>query len=81
MDSPNAAMRLVEEALDLADTLAEMSERGRLVPELTDGIHRELFIKRYRMIYRVGADHVAIVAFVHGARDFRSWWKQHRKPN
>jgi toxin ParE1/3/4 len=75
-DSPAAAQRLVVAVIEAAESLADFSERGRWVPELNDGTHRELFVGRYRLVYRVGADFVAIVAFVHGARDFRAWWKR-----
>jgi plasmid stabilization system protein ParE len=79
LDSPSAAARLIEETVAAADSLAELADRGRLVPELRDAVHRELFVGRYRLIYRAGPDHVAIVAFVHGARDFRTWWKRYRE--
>jgi toxin ParE1/3/4 len=79
MDSPSAARRLIISALEAADSLAELSDRGRFVPELRDSTHRELLVGSYRLIYRVAAKHVAIVAFVHGARDFRSWWNRYRR--
>jgi plasmid stabilization system protein ParE len=47
-----------------------MSERGREVPEIRDGRTRELLVQRYRLMYEVSDEHVEIVAFVHGARDF-----------
>jgi Plasmid stabilisation system protein. len=78
-DSPSAARHLVADAIQAADTLAELSERGRIVPELRDSVHRELFVGKYRLVYRVAAEHVAVVAFVHVARDFRSWWKRFRR--
>lgn len=79
LDSPSAAVRLIEETLAAADSLTELAERGRRVPELKDAVHRELLIGRYRLIYRVEPEIIAIVAFVHGARDFRAWWKRHRE--
>jgi plasmid stabilization system protein ParE len=33
-DSPSAAIRLLEEALDAGASLAELAERGRIVPEV-----------------------------------------------
>jgi plasmid stabilization system protein ParE len=71
IDSPSAALRLIHDALAAADSLADLSDRGRFVPELRDSKHRELFVGRYRLIYRVAIEYVAVVAFVHGARDFR----------
>ncbi|MCA1733852.1 MAG: type II toxin-antitoxin system RelE/ParE family toxin [Acidobacteria bacterium] len=78
-DSPEAARKLVQEAMRTADSLDELSERGRIVPELHDSSYRELFIGKFRLVYRVHAEQVAVVAFVHGARDFRSWWKRFRR--
>jgi hypothetical protein len=40
------------------------------VPEIRDSAVREVFVFRYRMMYRVSADRVEIIAFVHGAGDF-----------
>jgi hypothetical protein len=36
-------------------------------------------VGRYRLIYRVDPGHVSIVAFVHGARNFRPWWRRFRR--
>jgi toxin ParE1/3/4 len=51
--------------------LGAFANRGRIVPELDDESVRELFVfrQRYRMIYRVLAHEVQILAFIHGARD------------
>ena len=72
-DSPTAAARLLVEALDTAASLATMSERGRRVPELEEPDIRELFVKRYRLIYEVHQTEVHVLAFLHGARDFEKW--------
>ena len=82
--SPAAARRLIDEAVAAAESLSELSDRGRFVPELREASHRELLIGSYRLIYRVAAEQVEIVAFIHGARDFRSWWRRQkadRAPN
>ena len=84
LDSPAAARRLAADAVRSGESLSELSERGRVVPELNDPRYRELLVGAYRLVYRVDDEHVSIVAFVHGARDFRSWWKRHRperRPN
>lgn len=84
LDSPAAARRLAADAVRAGESLSELSERGRVVPELNDPRYRELLVGAYRLVYRVDDEHVSIVAFVHGARDFRSWWERHRperRPN
>jgi toxin ParE1/3/4 len=83
-DSPDAARRLASAVVAAAESLAELSERGRIVPELGDRRYRELLIGSYRLVYRVSDEAVNIVAVVHGARNFRSWWKaarEDRSPN
>ncbi|MCX6840811.1 MAG: type II toxin-antitoxin system RelE/ParE family toxin [candidate division WOR-3 bacterium] len=70
-DSRHYAAAFVREVRDAARSLATFAERGRIVPELSDPAVRELLVGRYRLMYRVTAATVQIVAFVHGARDFR----------
>jgi plasmid stabilization system protein ParE len=72
-DSPSAASRLVERVLDAAGSLSTLPQRGRVVPEIGDLSLRELFIDRYRLMYRVHEHRVVIRAFLHGARDFATW--------
>jgi plasmid stabilization system protein ParE len=84
LDSPAAAQRFAADIVNAAESLSEFSERGRIVPELRAGSgHRELLIGAYRLVYIVEEEVVLIVAFVHGSRDFRSWWRSHRqeRPN
>lgn len=69
-DSRANALRVLESALETARHLSTLAERGRVVPELNDPAVREVFVFRYRLMYRVEADRVEVRAFVHGARDF-----------
>jgi toxin ParE1/3/4 len=50
------------------------------VPEIDDSGLRELFVFRYRLLYRVGDGKVIIVAFLHGARDFVTWRDEQGSP-
>jgi plasmid stabilization system protein ParE len=52
-----------------------LAERGRVVPEAHASEIREVFIKSYRLIYKLTLDEVIVVAFVHGARDLRRIWE------
>ena len=72
-DSRQAAVQVLERALNTAADLRTLSERGRIVPELDDPAIREAFIHRYRLLYRIEADRVVVIAFLHGARDFARW--------
>ena len=66
-------MGILDAALEAAAGLATLSERGRVVPETNDSVIREIFVFRYRLMYRVETERVTVVAFVHGARDFANW--------
>jgi plasmid stabilization system protein ParE len=57
-----------------ARSLAELSERGRIVPEIGDPAVRELLLGRYRVVYEVFPERVAIVRVIHASRDFLSAW-------
>ena len=70
------AATLLEAILDAAASLSTLSERGRLVPELDDAITREIFVHDFRLMYEVSRDHVYVVAFMYGARDFETWRRE-----
>ena len=74
-DSLEAAADFVERALDAAESLDTLSERGHIVPELEIPSVRELFIDKYRLIYEVSPSQVTVVGVLHGARDFNQWWR------
>ena len=74
-DSLPAAQRLLKSALDSAESLSLLSERGRIVPEMQQRNIRELLAGRYRLMYEVFDSRVEILAFIHGARDFVKWRK------
>jgi toxin ParE1/3/4 len=72
-ESPEGARRVLEQALAAARSLETLAGRGRVVPERADPQVREVFVYRYRLMYRVTRDTVEILAFIHGARDFERW--------
>ena len=74
-DSPETAVDLVERALDAAESLDTLSERGRIVPELNIRTVREIFVYKYRLVYEVFPLQVTVLGFLHGARDFNRWWR------
>ena len=75
-DSVSGALRVLEQALAAAESLATLAERGRVVPELSQPDTREIFVFRYRLLYEVEPEVVRIVAFLHGARDFERWRRE-----
>lgn len=71
--SLQGARLVVRRALEAADSLATLSERGRVVPEIRDPTVRETFVYSYRLMYHVSDTRITIVAFIHGAREFERW--------
>ncbi len=81
-DSPNYAGAFVQELIDASRSLAQMAERGRVVPEWKEPHIRELFVGNYRLIYEVRERFVSIIGLVHGARDLDALWKgEGRQPS
>jgi len=52
------------------------ARRGRIVPERDDERLRELIVGSYRLIYRIAADEVHVIAFVNGARDLDAFLRR-----
>ena len=74
--SPAGAAQVLIGALEAAESLSTLSERGRVVPEIGELTLRELFVYDYRLLYRVRENRVVIRAFLHGARDFSKWRRE-----
>jgi plasmid stabilization system protein ParE len=68
-DSPSYGAGLAVAAERAAASLDIFPDRGRRVPEFNDPAVRELSVGTYRLIYRVGAKRVLLLAFVHKSRD------------
>ena len=73
------APELLEAVLAAAESLSTLSERGRLVPELDDAVTREIFVRDFRLMYEVSSEHVLVVAFIYGARDFETWRRERER--
>ena len=74
-DSPFYAAALVREARAAARSLRSFAERGRIVTEARSSEIREIFVKSYRLIYQLTGEEIAVVAFVHNARDLQRLWQ------
>jgi plasmid stabilization system protein ParE len=67
--NPLAAARLGERLIEVADSLAEYSERGR---DAGDGRREMTTVWPYILRYRVEGDAVIILRIRHGAREEES---------
>jgi toxin ParE1/3/4 len=77
-ESPAGAGRILARAIETAESLRTLAERGRVVPEAADPGLRELFVFKYRLLYRVYDERVVVTGFLHGARDFAKWRQEQR---
>jgi len=69
-DSLQNAGRIAERVIEQANSLATLSERGRVVPEVGDPVLRELFVDPFRLMYEVRETEIHIVAFLHQRQIF-----------
>ena len=67
-DSPRYAGVFLENILQYAETLTLFPAMGRKVPEVEDENVREIFYKRYRIIYEHKANAIEILTIIHGSR-------------
>jgi addiction module RelE/StbE family toxin len=76
-DSKFYAKAFVKESRQAARSLKRFPERGRIVPELGEPEIREIFVRSYRLIYKLeDTKRIYVVRFIHGARDFSARWSQ-----
>ncbi|MDP2182163.1 MAG: type II toxin-antitoxin system RelE/ParE family toxin [Actinomycetota bacterium] len=68
-DRPEAALAWLERLLDAGESLSELPDRGRVVPEAARADVRELIIGPYRLVYRVDSDSVTITMVLHERRE------------
>lgn len=59
--------RLAEVIRDRVAQLADFAMSGRVVPEYNEVGLREVVVRRYRVLYYLGADGIEVVTLFHGA--------------
>ena len=75
MESPDTAGRILDRLERKASTLATQSARDRIVPELREiGVlhYRELVEKPWRIVYRIEASQVFVLAVLDSRRDLQT---------
>lgn len=68
-DSRYYASVVVREVREATRSITFMPLKGRIVPELDDESVREIFVRHYRLVYRIKNDGVYLIGIIHGARD------------
>lgn len=71
-DRPEAALEWLERLLDAGESLSELADRGRVVPEVARDDVRELIVGPYRLVYRRDEDAVVITMVLHSRRDLHA---------
>ena len=70
-DSLHYADAFVSKIFTTVDRLERFPRSGREVPELQDGVTREIFVGNYRIVYDVSGPVVRILSILNMARQFR----------
>lgn len=78
-DSKYYAIKVSQEFIEKSEQLAELPQRGRIVPEIEDPNIRELIIYSYRLIYEISPNRIEILAIIHGKQDFSGTFDKQRK--
>ena len=66
--SPRYALRMVDRLTRRSQQIGSFPQSGRPVPGKNDKNLREVFEGPYRIIYRIKADQIDVVAVIHGSR-------------
>lgn len=69
-DNPAAAERWVAALLQLAERAASLPHAGRRVPEIGRDDVREMFLRTYRLVYRVLDEAIDVLTVFEGHRLF-----------
>lgn len=67
-DDPRAAARWVAKLIERAEAVVTLPYAGRKVPEIERDDVREVFLKQYRIIYRVADASVHVLTLFEGHR-------------
>ncbi len=68
LNSPTYAKGMVDKITRRSEQIADQPLSGRKVPEYQADDIRELIEKPYRIIYRLKADQIDVIAVIHCAR-------------
>jgi addiction module RelE/StbE family toxin len=68
LNSPTYASRMVDRITHRSEQIADQPLSGRRVPEYQTEDIREQIEKPYRIIYRIKANQIDVLAVIHGAR-------------
>ena len=70
-DNASKAIEFTDYIVSKSSIIMENPEIGRVVPEFSDPKLRELILKGYRMVYRIGENRIEILTVFEGHRQIR----------
>ena len=70
-DNPLKAIEFTDFLVSKSFIIEENPKMGRMVPEFSDPDIRELIIKGYRLVYRIGKNRIDVVTVFEGHRLIR----------
>lgn len=65
-DSPDRAVRFINKLIDRAEMISDYPYQGRIVPEFSLNEIREVILKGYRIVYRIGEGQIEILTVFEG---------------
>lgn len=69
LDSPRYAKEFSVRLFERIEQLGTFPESGRIVPEFSNELIRELIFGKYRVVYRIyGPTKIIIIRIIHGAK-------------
>jgi addiction module RelE/StbE family toxin len=71
-DNPKAAEAWVDRLVDRAEQASLQPRGGRVVPEVGDPEIREVFLRSYRIIYRIEQGRIVVLTVLEGHRRLRA---------
>jgi plasmid stabilization system protein ParE len=66
LDNPNMACKFIDSLISVAEKLSKNPERGRVVPEFSIKVIRELLSKNYRIVYLIKKNRIEILTIFEG---------------
>jgi addiction module RelE/StbE family toxin len=70
-DNPNKAIEFINFLIEKTDVIKENPKIGRVVPEFSNPILRELIVNNYRIVYRIDKSKIEILTVFEGHRLIR----------
>ena len=67
-DSEFYAQTTVQKIFEASKSLTQHPKAGRIVPEFSNDLIRELFVFQYRIIYEISENEIHILTIIHGKR-------------